>query len=635
MVLAIPFLGQWPRRTTRTTSSFAFLSPRGGGMDNDTTTTSSSVETTSSTKKEAGFYTAVGVQIVGLDNDTIVKDERIMMTSLFQMDSNVILLQHDDDANTTHSILTPSSLLHDDTDNDNNNSIAAVWNGNNAAALQSLTTCCDVMVLVVVVDPPPSSTDNQSNNNNQNNTNNLLPKDVVQALAKGWYHREYIGKTSSLLIMLVSRTRRRNHPTHHHANTTSSDTTLAVCKDTLLTRDLDFLVTTTTTTTRPIVHKLHLVSLDDLEENNQGLMDAWKDILQHVASHAENTTSATIPVTSFHPWLQKTYNKTLEHDESTTDIANILPQQFSSAMDDAESTTDDSAQQYSQQQQQSTNHHDVVKDSALSDNGNDNDTLMTILTLAKAQIRDLELQQEELWLPATSDPYDHDSPIISPTEASLAFGIKVDRIIDDYQEAVANQQFVDDQSGTTTKMAQRGLWLYILPPLEKLYNQHLQYLREYCGKDYEAALERSTQDTSLDQAEYQKIWTDAAAQVTSLFREAAQTAIPTACRAGGALRDADFAYVFALEGLLSDMMQATETQQELLGMEPDDYDDDEDGSDRGMDKRKQKQPAKWYHKVAAKVFVFLVNYAQGWLAYQGIKRAAAERDAHLPKFPLF
>jgi hypothetical protein len=30
-----------------------------------------------------------------------------------------------------------------------------------------------------------------------------------------------------------------------------------------------------------------------------------------------------------------------------------------------------------------------------------------------------------------------------------------------------------------------------------------------------------------------------------------------------------------------------------------------------------------------------VNYIQGWLAWQGIKKAAEQRDKDMPKFPLF
>ena len=43
----------------------------------------------------------------------------------------------------------------------------------------------------------------------------------------------------------------------------------------------------------------------------------------------------------------------------------------------------------------------------------------------------------------------------------------------------------------------------------------------------------------------------------------------------------------------------------------------------------------WYKKLVARALMLGVNYGQGWLALQGIKRAARERDENLPKFPLF
>ena len=74
---------------------------------------------------------------------------------------------------------------------------------------------------------------------------------------------------------------------------------------------------------------------------------------------------------------------------------------------------------------------------------------------------------------------------------------------------------------------------------------------------------------------------------------------------------------------------------EFKVMRPEYLDPEEDEGVEEVPAGRGKRPAKWYEKVAAKAFVFAFNYFQGWLAYQGIKRAAAQRDAHLPKFPLF
>jgi hypothetical protein len=39
--------------------------------------------------------------------------------------------------------------------------------------------------------------------------------------------------------------------------------------------------------------------------------------------------------------------------------------------------------------------------------------------------------------------------------------------------------------------------------------------------------------------------------------------------------------------------------------------------------------------LAARALVLGVNYLQGWLAWQAVQRAAAQRDREMPKFPLF
>ena len=56
---------------------------------------------------------------------------------------------------------------------------------------------------------------------------------------------------------------------------------------------------------------------------------------------------------------------------------------------------------------------------------------------------------------------------------------------------------------------------------------------------------------------------------------------------------------------------------------------------QGKVKRQRKGPAKWYEKIAARALVLGVNYLQGWLALQQLRKAAADRDKAMPKFPLF
>jgi hypothetical protein len=76
------------------------------------------------------------------------------------------------------------------------------------------------------------------------------------------------------------------------------------------------------------------------------------------------------------------------------------------------------------------------------------------------------------------------------------------------------------------------------------------------------------------------------------------------------------------------MMEATEAKKQEQAV------DEDDEEQRGTTPTKR-CPAKWYEKLAARALVLGVNYLQGWLAWQGIRRAAAERDKDMPKFPLF
>ena len=84
----------------------------------------------------------------------------------------------------------------------------------------------------------------------------------------------------------------------------------------------------------------------------------------------------------------------------------------------------------------------------------------------------------------------------------------------------------------------------------------------------------------------------------------------------------------ALQGLIKDMMEATQSRQDEQSMAMEEESDEEE-------EILSRHPPKWYEKLAARAFVLGVNYLQGWLAWQGVKRAAIERDRNMPKFPLF
>jgi len=167
-----------------------------------------------------------------------------------------------------------------------------------------------------------------------------------------------------------------------------------------------------------------------------------------------------------------------------------------------------------------------------------------------------------------------------------------------------------------------------------LFQQHIQNLREYYGCGYESILDDYLEKIDLDdndgydRAQREGIWTEAARSATEGFRTAANHAIPKLCNDIQELYILYASYVTCeLEGLIRDLMEATEMRQ------PFDEDEDNDDDDNGMT-QPPKRP-KWYKKLAARALALGVNYLQGWLALQGLRKAALERDQLIPKFPIF
>jgi hypothetical protein len=226
--------------------------------------------------------------------------------------------------------------------------------------------------------------------------------------------------------------------------------------------------------------------------------------------------------------------------------------------------------------------------------------IQEVLSTAQTRLQALETKMNEIWLEETSQ----EMPL-------LEFGDMANALLND-----ANQRLQQTPSAMRLQILQR-----VAAELLRLYKQQLESLRDYYGKRYE---------TVLEMEENQEAWTEAAAHMTEGFRAAAQHAIPTLCQSNGELRDADFEYVMALQGLIKDMMEATQSRQDEQSMAMEDESDDDD--DESISRR---HPPKWYEKLAARGFVLGVNYLQGWLAWQGVKRAAIERDRNMPKFPLF
>ena len=228
----------------------------------------------------------------------------------------------------------------------------------------------------------------------------------------------------------------------------------------------------------------------------------------------------------------------------------------------------------------------------------DQDALVQdILVTFQAQIKTLESRMEEALLGDEMLPL-------------LDFGDLANEILDQ-----AHQQL---EKAAVPPSYRLGLLQHLVKELQRLYKDQLQALRNYYGSRYETALESHD-----DEGE----WSSAAEYTTQGFQAAATHAIPTLCQADGALNElaTEFDFVKDMQGLLKDMMEATQLRKDEQSLALENEEDDE------FDELSRKRVPRWLKKLAS----ISVNYLQGWLAWQGVKRAALERDRNMPKFPLF
>lgn len=172
----------------------------------------------------------------------------------------------------------------------------------------------------------------------------------------------------------------------------------------------------------------------------------------------------------------------------------------------------------------------------------------------------------------------------------------------------------------------RGILVKVVSELERLYKDHVQSLRNYYGKRYETEIEKRDDETE---------WTAAAEHMTQGFQAAANHAVPTLCQPGKELAEGTvFDSMNIMNGLINDMIEATNMRKEEQSRLILEEEEDEAANTRFRSRIASSIPP-WLKKLAGRAVVLGVNYVQGWLAWQGLKRAAAERDRNMPKFPLF
>eukprot|EP00934_Nitzschia_sp_Nitz4_P002261 Nitzschia sp. Nitz4//scaffold13_size275219//225758//226444//NITZ4_000912-RA/size275219-processed-gene-0.163-mRNA-1//-1//CDS//3329536128//2261//frame0 len=172
----------------------------------------------------------------------------------------------------------------------------------------------------------------------------------------------------------------------------------------------------------------------------------------------------------------------------------------------------------------------------------------------------------------------------------------------------------------------------LVQEIQRLYEDHLQALRDYYGRRYETFL--TTSSVGGRNSKHQ------ADRCIEGFQAAARHAVPKLCQERGPLETlASFQSVSTLQGLVQDMMDTTEWQETdelLMQVETNQQEGDTETFQPDTWLRRTVRRVKpWAKKIASRVLVLSVNYVQGWLALQALRQAAMERDREMPKFPLF
>ena len=260
----------------------------------------------------------------------------------------------------------------------------------------------------------------------------------------------------------------------------------------------------------------------------------------------------------------------------------------------------------------------------------DNQIIGDVIATARRRLENLETKMEEVVLQQSSNPM----PL-------LEFRSLVQDILETAETKLQKETKTPDSF-------RRGLMKGIVNEVQRLYKDQLQALRNYYGQRYEAILDEKVDAKDDSDESTERRWAIGAEHMTQAFLAAAQNTVPAIYRVSpkdGRLgiknnSTVSFDHIDALQGLVRDMIESTERRKDeqnvanLLAVEDDDEGKTDSASTSARKFRLPKLP-KRLERLAARAFVFGVNYIQGWLAWQGIKRAALERDRNQPKFPLF
>ena len=155
--------------------------------------------------------------------------------------------------------------------------------------------------------------------------------------------------------------------------------------------------------------------------------------------------------------------------------------------------------------------------------------------------------------------------------------------------------------------------------LTSLTDQHANILRDYYGRLYESLLESGRAADASTMTSLSKQYQSVVQRVNkSIYRYVKTVSVSEV-------------YKGSYEGLQEDFGEINDRWQSAAEVM---FEDDEDGSGNDTARRRRVLPP-WLGRLAVRVLVLGVNYLQGWLAWQGVQRAALARERQLPKFPLF
>eukprot|EP00549_Striatella_unipunctata_P000776 CAMPEP_0118703662 /NCGR_PEP_ID=MMETSP0800-20121206/18708_1 /TAXON_ID=210618 ORGANISM="Striatella unipunctata, Strain CCMP2910" /NCGR_SAMPLE_ID=MMETSP0800 /ASSEMBLY_ACC=CAM_ASM_000638 /LENGTH=558 /DNA_ID=CAMNT_0006605273 /DNA_START=170 /DNA_END=1846 /DNA_ORIENTATION=+ len=296
--------------------------------------------------------------------------------------------------------------------------------------------------------------------------------------------------------------------------------------------------------------------------------------------------------------------------------------------------SDDDSQHFQYKPRKAPTRDDVSEDAPRNDDIPVQEWQEIILQEAQDQLAKLEQKQQDVWLDESTEiPISEFGQDVNGIleQASTKWNQSVGSLSEVTSE---NMQFLKSKYNVNhhelghEKLIQvrdtekkEELLVKLASDAHRLFDQQLQSLREYYGRRYETVLDAHSND--------EKKWKAAATSSLQGFQKAARSAIPPIFRENPIFDKKTIKQLYdakpVLMGLLKDMAEAKSSRTQ-------DNEADFDDDDSGLGSR---QYPKWMKKVGAQAIMLGFNYLQGWLAWQGVRRAAIERDKKYPKFPLF